>query len=185
MPVQLNGKPLAGFDQPLEMLCDCHRRVEHFLDVQLLVAQRYQNLPLDEEARAVLENACGYFAESAPKHTADEEESLFPRLREVQNLSPECQQAMQRLQDDHQQANQMHATIDAMLNQWLGSETALPSETAALLVEQLKDLREHYRQHIQIEEQEVFPHAGRILPMNKLLEVGDEMRTRRGLGVKK
>ncbi len=181
MPVRLNGKRLAGFDQPIEMLCDCHRRVEHFLDVQLRVAERYQNLPLDAEARNVLENACAYFAESAPKHTADEEESLFPRLRALNDLDPGCQQAIQRLENDHQEANQLHSMIDNILDQWLESDEALPSETGTQLVEQLKHLREHYREHIRIEEQEVFPHADQVLPMNKLLEVGLEMKTRRGL----
>jgi hemerythrin-like domain-containing protein len=181
MAVKLNGKPLAGFDQPIEMLCDCHRRVEHFLDVQLRVAEQYQQLPLDQEARAAIENARAYFAESAPKHTADEEESLFPRMREVKNLNHDCQRAMQRLEEDHQQANQMHATIDAALNQWLGGAVALPSETASQLVTHLRELRELYREHIRIEEQEVFPQASRVLPVNLLLEVGNQMRTRRGL----
>jgi hemerythrin-like domain-containing protein len=182
MAVRLNGKPLAGFDQPIEMLCDCHRRVEHFLDVQLRVAEQYRNRPLDLEARAALENARAYFAESAPKHTADEEESLFPRLREVTNLSPDCQRAMQRLENDHQQANQMHATVDTILDQWLESAGALTAETAVNLVEQLKCLGEHYREHIRIEEQEVFPQAAQTLLHNQLLEFGNEMRIRRGLG---
>lgn len=182
MPVQLNGKPLAGFDQPIEMLCDCHRRVEHFLDVQLRVAEQYQCLPLEEEARIALENARAYFAVSAPKHTADEEESLFPRMREVGDLSSDCQQALERLERDHQHANQIHARVDAILDQWLGSEAALPSETGVTLVAQLTALRELYREHIRIEEQEVFPHAGRTLPMDKLRDVGREMRSRRGLG---
>jgi hypothetical protein len=51
MAVRLNGKPLAGFDQPNAMLCDCHRRVEHFLDAQLRVALKYQNLPLDQQTQ--------------------------------------------------------------------------------------------------------------------------------------
>ena len=37
--------------------------------------------PLADDARNSLETALRYFREAAPKHTADEEESLFPRLR--------------------------------------------------------------------------------------------------------
>lgn len=37
MAVQINAKPLASFDRPLDMLVDCHRRVEHFLDVLIRV----------------------------------------------------------------------------------------------------------------------------------------------------
>lgn len=181
MPLQLNGKLLAGFDQPIEMLCDCHRRVEHFLDVQLRIAEQYQHLGLDDEARAALENAKAYFVESAPKHTADEEESLFPRLRLSPTLAPACQQALRRLEDDHQQANRMHQTIDTIFGQWLSAPHILPKAVGEHLVEQLRKLRDHYREHIRIEEEEVFPYAGQTLPDNQLLEIGKEMRARRKL----
>lgn len=181
MPIQLNGKPLAGFDQPLEMLCDCHRRVEHFLDVQLRVAEKYRGGVLDQDGRKLLENALAYFAESAPKHTADEEESLFPRLRRVDHLSNECLQSMQRLEEDHQQANDWHTSIDEILHQWLSSDTPLPLATADQLLQQLTALREHYRDHIRIEEQVVFPYAGQTLLPSQLLALGHEMRHRRHL----
>ncbi|MDP1561912.1 MAG: hemerythrin domain-containing protein [Pirellulaceae bacterium] len=182
MPLQLNGKMLAGFDQPIEMLCDCHRRVEYFLDVQLRIAERYQHLVLDQEARAALENARAYFLDSAPKHTADEEDSLFPRLLSSSSVTKECQQALRRLEDDHLQANRMHFTIDAILAGWLGSDDILPKDVGEHLVEQLRKLRDHYREHIRIEEEEeVFPYAGQTLPDNQLLEVGKEMRARRRL----
>jgi hypothetical protein len=38
---------------------------------------------LNDERRRSLNLALRYFRESAPKHTADEEESLFSRLRSV------------------------------------------------------------------------------------------------------
>jgi hypothetical protein len=38
---------------------------------------------LNEEQRGAFEAALRYFREAAPKHTADEEESLFPRLRRI------------------------------------------------------------------------------------------------------
>ena len=38
---------------------------------------------MTEETRVALESALRYFREAAPKHTADEEESLFPRLRQM------------------------------------------------------------------------------------------------------
>lgn len=182
MAVRIDGKPLAGFDQPLEMLCDCHRRVEHFLDLQLRVAQQYQYHPLDHEARAALENSCTYFTESAPKHTADEEESLFPRMRQAEDLSTTCQQSMQRLEDDHKRADQLHADIEAILRLWLHGNQPLPEDRGKRLIEQLIDLRELYREHIRIEEQEVFPEAAQTLVPRQLFEVGDEMRKRRGFG---
>jgi len=81
MTVQINAKPLAGFDRPIDMLVDCHRRIEHFLDVLIRVVARYATRALDAEGHQALAVARQYFAHSAPKHTADEEQSLFPRMR--------------------------------------------------------------------------------------------------------
>jgi len=36
-------------------------------------------------AARALASALRYFGEAAPKHTADEEESLFPRLRQIRH----------------------------------------------------------------------------------------------------
>ena len=40
MSVQIGAKPDSGFDDPLGMLKDCHRRIEHFLGILRLVAER-------------------------------------------------------------------------------------------------------------------------------------------------
>jgi hypothetical protein len=40
MAVQIGAKPDSGFDDPIGMLKDCHRRIEHFLDILCLVAER-------------------------------------------------------------------------------------------------------------------------------------------------
>lgn len=39
MAVNLGEKPLATFSEPIEMLKDCHRRIEHFLGVLRKVEQ--------------------------------------------------------------------------------------------------------------------------------------------------
>ena len=76
--VQIGQKPLADFSQPLEMMKDCHRRIEHFLDLLQTVVERFGDGELPEEGRRALEASLNYFAHAAPRHTADEEESLFP-----------------------------------------------------------------------------------------------------------
>ena len=43
----------------------------------LLSVANVSDEPLDDETRHALELALRYFREAAPKHTADEEESLF------------------------------------------------------------------------------------------------------------
>jgi hypothetical protein len=63
------------------LLGDCHRRVERFLAVLVHVAEQAHGEPFTGERRTAWDTALRYFREAAPKHTTDEEESLFPRLR--------------------------------------------------------------------------------------------------------
>src|SRR6476659_9324307 len=83
MPVQIGAKA-HSFSDPTGLLSDCHRRIEMFLGSLQRIADVIDR-PLTEEARSALESGLRYFRESAPKHTADEEESLFPRLRQIQD----------------------------------------------------------------------------------------------------
>src|SRR5579871_576381 len=113
MPVQIGAKA-HSFSDPTELLSDCHRRIEMFLGSLRRVADLIDR-PLTEEARSALESALRYFREAAPKHTADEEESLFPRLRRTH--SHEIQAALatlDTLEDDHRKAEALHAEVDAL-----------------------------------------------------------------------
>ena len=80
----------AGFDEPLRLLSDCHRRTEHFLGILLKVAREQLGGQLNQEYRRALEAAMQYFKNAAPRHRADEEQSLFARLRDRrdENMQP-------------------------------------------------------------------------------------------------
>src|SRR5215470_13356046 len=93
MPVQIGAKA-HSFTDPTGLLSDCHRRVEMFLGSLAAVAQIIDQ-PLTGETRQALEAALRYFSEAAPKHTADEEDSLFPRLRRIDNA--EIRSALEKL----------------------------------------------------------------------------------------
>ena len=54
MPVNLGDEPQAGFDRPMELLRDCHRRIERFLGVLLRVAAERYGGPLDNEQREAI-----------------------------------------------------------------------------------------------------------------------------------
>ena len=106
MPVQI-GATAHNFSDPTGLLSDCHRRIEMFLRSLQAVASEGQQL--DDERRRALDLALRYFRESAPKHTADEEESLFPRLRSVGD--PELKTALEKveaLERDHREADALH-----------------------------------------------------------------------------
>jgi hypothetical protein len=93
MPIQIGTKP-SSFSDPTGLMSDCHRRIEMFMRT-LSVAAEFEGRSLCEEEGRALDAALRYFREAAPKHNADEEESLFPRLRSL--TYPEVQSALAEL----------------------------------------------------------------------------------------
>jgi len=179
MAVQIGAKKLAGFDQPLEMLADCHRRVEHFLDVMLRVEEIYRHQALDDQAKQALAVCEEYFCKAAVKHTADEESSLFPRMRMALPDHHPAISAIEGLIAEHQIAEKLHASIQQLFDQWRLSADRLPREQAAILRSELLQIRQHYAQHILVEEQQVFPVAGTVLNSEQKAMIGKEMHARR------
>lgn len=181
MAVNLGDKPLAGFNQPLEMMADCHRRIEHFLGVLKRVEARFGASQLTEDARRALEASLNYFANAAPRHTADEEQSLFPRMR-----ASECSDArvvameLDRLERDHRWGEANHALVERLVRQWLAMGR-IDDQRRKSLQQALDELASMYAAHIQLEEQRVFVLASYMLRPEQLCEIGEEMKRRRSL----
>ena len=51
MPTQIGQRPDHGFDEPLGLLSDCHRRIEHFLDVLATITDEAAAGPLTPSNR--------------------------------------------------------------------------------------------------------------------------------------
>jgi hemerythrin-like domain-containing protein len=180
----LNAKLDNDFDNPLGLLSDCHRRIEKFLELLLFVTRAAGGRVLNEEQREALITGLRYFRQAAPLHTADEETSLFPRLRELAQsgdaIAKQAIAVMQRLEDDHDAADIRHAIIDELGTRWL-EEGTLDTASTAQLENELRDLRAFYAAHIAVEDDQLFPLAGRVLSDNTVETVGREMASRRGL----
>ena len=54
MAIQIGAKPDSGFDDPIGMLKDCHRRIESFLGILCVVVDRAQGRNLTDEERDAL-----------------------------------------------------------------------------------------------------------------------------------
>jgi hemerythrin-like domain-containing protein len=176
MAVQIGAKPDSGFDDPIGMLKDCHRRIEHFLDILCVVAERAQNRNLTEEERSAVKAALQYFHVGGERHTLDEEESLFPRLLAV--APTETKDVVARLKRDHGDADDLHASVDWLYTAWISAGTLEAPEQAALLA-QTTSLKHLYADHILIEENEVFPRAALASDNQSLADMGREFSSRR------
>lgn len=177
MPVQI-GAPAHSFSDPTGLLSDCHRRIESFLATLEVAADRLDT-PLTAETRSALDAALRYFREAAPKHTADEEESLFPRLRQMDH--PELGPALENLavlEKDHRWAESLHDRVDTLGRKYLSQGPLSPSEVGEFR-EALARLKAMYAEHIRVEDTVVFPAAARLLPESARSAIAGEMAARR------
>ncbi len=177
MPVQIGAKT-HNFTDPTGLLSDCHRRIEMFLGTLDAVAKLIDR-PATEETSRALESALRYFAQAAPKHTADEEESLFPRLRQIHD--PEIESAfskLDQLEDEHRWAAPLHAEVERLGAQYLSTGNLSNPEVGDFR-KAVSSLAAMYKQHISIEDTVVFPLASRVLSHAEKVGIAEEMASRR------
>ena len=177
MPVQIGAKA-HNFTDPTGLLADCHRRVEMFLGMLKAVGEVIDQ-PATAETNRALDAALRNFGEAAPKHTADEEDSLFPRLRQLDH--PEIQSAfaaLDKLEDDHRWAIPLHDKVERLGTRYL-STGKLSDDEIAEFRRSVASLALMYKEHIQVEEELIFPLAARVLSETEKTAVGNEMAGRR------
>ncbi len=175
MAIQIGAKPDSGFDDPIGMLKDCHRRIESFLDILCVVAGRAQGRSLTSEERYAVEAALQYFPTGGKRHTADEEESLFPRLRESDAGSLA---EIDRLEGDHREANDLHGSVERIYSTWIAVGELTPPQALQLQSETGR-LKQLYSDHIVVEDTIVFARAVQVLDSDAIAAIGTEFRFRR------
>jgi len=179
MLLKIGHQPDHDFREPLGLLSDCHRRIEHFLSTLTAITNQARGKELTDTQRAQLEGATAYFVTAGPRHTADEEDSLFPRLRAA--YDPRAVVALgqiDRLEDDHAAAAEHHEVVDQLVRRWLADGYLAMGDVERLL-ERLDRLNSMYAAHIAVEDNEVFLAAAQILSENDITEIGREMMARR------
>ena len=177
MAVQIGAKA-HSFNDPTGLLSDCHRRMEMFLGSLVKVATLVDRSPSEETVRA-LQAALRYFSQAAPKHTADEEESLFPRLRGLQDPAVRSAfSALDRLEKDHETVSHLHIEVERLGARYIETGNLSRAETEAFrgAVGKLQDM---YREHILLEDSTVFPLAARLLSDSEKSAIAQEMAGRR------
>lgn len=178
MPIRIGQPADHTFDEPLGLLSDCHRRIEYFLDALVSLTES-AGQPLTPDQWKEIETALNYFAIAAPRHTADEEQSLFPRLRSMND--PKATHALEcisQLERDHDLASAHHAAVDIFCRRWL-DHGYLSDVDMRNLRDRLFELQALYREHIEIEDTQLFPAAAQLLSKTELQAIGREMAARR------
>lgn len=181
MLTQIGQKKEHDFDEPIGMLEDCHKRILYFLKTLVVVVDAGNGRTLSEDQRASLEKALWYFREAAPRHTADEEESLFPRLRGIDAPETcEISSKLDELEADHERANAEHLEAEMIVQRWLrqGTLTSVDTERLKSVLDSLATM---YGRHISLEETDVFTIAKAFLSETLKQVMGKQMAERRGI----
>lgn len=179
MPVTIGADTQNGFDRPIGLMKDCHRRIERFLGVLEFLAALPAGSELDPAQQRSLRQTIEYFETAAPRHVADEEDSLFPRLRHYPQ-SKAALSDLDHLEQDHCRAQALHAMANTIGHFWLDLGK-LPPTQQDRFVAAVSELASLYRAHIQLEDERVFPLAESLLTKEETAEIGQEMADRRGL----
>lgn len=179
MAIQIGVKSEGSFQEPLLLLRDCHRRIERFLHQLVRILEGHAATEsLKGADKEAFETALRYFENAEPLHTADEEESLFPRLRMKQN--EEVERILRTLEADHDVVSTLHREVNVIGRKWL-QQGLFNEEERQQILEKLHFLQGIYKEHIGIEDNILFPLSSSLLDAGELRAVGEEMARRRGV----
>jgi hemerythrin-like domain-containing protein len=171
--IDLHAGPGAGFDQPFEMLEACHQRVERMLALLQRLSAHLATHGADSQAQQAARDVMRYFDLAAPHHHEDEERHIVPRLREQGQIA-----LAERLMSEHRTMSSAWAGVRCALQAVEQGRWLTDSEVAA---EQWRAFAALYRDHIALEEREVFPTARQHIDADALRAMADEMARRRGV----
>lgn len=171
--------PLPSFDDPFALFRSVHRRIEQRLGLLRGLADRLEDgdLAVRAEALAVLESVHAFLSTAGIHHTADEEEDLYPLLRETGD--PECLHALDELEQEHMRLEPILVAFDRLAGRLVATEL-LDAESVGALRRLVIAMDELYRAHLRHEEGTLFPRAEAILTPDQINRLSQGMRDRRG-----
>lgn len=170
------ASPLApGFEQPLELLEACHGRIETQLTLlERLVARLAEREP-DADSRDAARFLVRFFDTTGAQHNRDEEEDLFPRIREraAELGRPEIAAVIDELERDHEtmglQWSRLRERLDALARGAHARLTADDTTSFCWL----------YRRHMENEAAAILPFAKEALNDDERSAFGERMAARR------
>ncbi|HXZ49400.1 MAG TPA: hemerythrin domain-containing protein [Usitatibacter sp.] len=170
--------PAAGFDEPLEMLLGCHRRIEKQLATLKRLHAHLDAKGVDAEASAAAQSVLRYFAKAAADHHEDEEKDVFPLLerRIADPHEAERFRALRgRLESDHRSLGAAWTHLRKPL------EGIAEGLVRSLPGDEIEAFAAGYASHIGAEEPALAALFARWLDARDQEALGRSMAARRGL----
>jgi hemerythrin-like domain-containing protein len=158
------------FDEPINLLKACHQRILGFCDLLKKMIKHADVHGIDNEVNQAAQKIHRYFSTAGQYHTEDEEQDLFPMLMDS---SPETAAIIDKLREQHIAIHSIWVQLAPVL-----SRPTLIDETPKF-EKWVNAFCDAYREHIQIEETELFAVAEQILGAEQVKQLGKNMKARR------
>jgi hemerythrin-like domain-containing protein len=174
-------KTATGVPQPeqdaVDMLLACHDRIRNFTGIAVRLADA------DGAGAAAIANAAEavhrYYAVALPLHEADENDSVYPRLRA--RLTDAAERAsVQSMVDQHGPIDEVIARLLPVWDELKSNPERLATHAASMRVD-AERLQSLWTEHLALEEKIVFPLIRKRLVPEELSDIHREMKVRRGV----
>ena len=181
MLMKRNARPslfdaAVGFDDPLEMLLACHRRIERQLETLVKLQAHLSQKGVDAEASLAAQSILRYFVKAAESHHEDEEKDLFPLL-ELRIPAGEEKARFNALRD---RLEQEHEYVRLMWSRLRKPLEAIADGIPRLLpVFEVRAFTEAYSRHIETEEKALHALFERWIDESDRAALGRKMKERR------
>jgi hemerythrin-like domain-containing protein len=174
--IKLGPAPAVEQDA-VDMLLACHQRIRNFTAIAVRLADA-EGAAAPEIANAA-DSVHRYYSFALPLHEADENDSVYPRLRRHLIDTPE-RESLQAMVDQHGPIDQV---VFRLLPLWaeLKAHPEKLSSSAAKLRSSTAHLQELWREHLALEEEVVFTLIRTRLTGEDLKAIHAEMKQRRGI----
>jgi hemerythrin-like domain-containing protein len=174
-------RPARGFANALHLWLACHDRFERVVALIGRLTEHVDRHGPDEAAGVTAREIRRYFDDAMPRHHADEEEDLFPRVlrrarqARLKGETGKAARAIERLGAEHEA---LLALWPSMREQLDGIELRQSRTIDRGLIGRFVDSQiEHHR----VEDQIICPLAQRLLTPGDLDDLGAALASRRGL----
>lgn len=164
----------SKFEDPVEILTACHRRVSHMLGLLERLVEHLDQVGSDNSARQAARDLTRFFNLAAVHHYNDEELHVVPPLRRLGHDA-----LAQRILDEHRKLWLDWAQIEEGLRELSmrssGHRVWPPARRSAW-----KRFASDYRAHLAFEEREVFPRVEAAVGRAESMDLCEQMSRRHG-----
>ncbi|MCL4801422.1 MAG: hemerythrin domain-containing protein [Burkholderiales bacterium] len=169
--------PVPGFDRPLELILQVHRRIEHRCALMGRLVEHLAERGCDADARATAGHIVRFFDEDVARHHEDEELEFYDAVVAAAPAPDRARVAalVARLRSEHAELQSLWA--DALRPQLVAVQQGRVAWFGGSEIERCHSL---YIEHTTRENDELLPLAEAFLTSAQLEQLGRGMAARRG-----